>query len=133
MRNSVYEQFAIVREDSASLFTARLNETIYKLRDKQPKVTFSESDPLCAYVHYIVNENVPETVAEASAVEGISFVCAQCPYFEPETTQDGEVDKRKKWGYCPHAELERVKKTAPACDRCYEAIKEGDVRLCFID
>ena len=81
MRNSVYEQFAIVREDSASLFTARLNETIYKLRDKQPKVTFSESDPLCAYVHYIVNENVPETVAEASAVEGISFVCAQCPYF----------------------------------------------------
>jgi hypothetical protein len=133
MKNSVYEQFAIVREDSASLFTARLNETIYKLRDKQPKVTFSESDPLCAYVHYIVNENVPETVAEASAVEGISFVCAQCPYFKPITTQDGEVDKRRSYGDCEFAELGRVKKTSPACDKLFEAIKEGDVRLCFID
>ena len=133
MRNSVYEQFAIVREDSASLFTARLNEKIYELRDKSPKVQFSDSDPLCAYIHYIVNETAPETVAEASAVEGVSFVCAQCPYFQPALTQDGEVDKRKSWGDCEHDELGRVKKLAPACDKLYEAIKEGDVKICFTD
>ena len=133
MRNSVYEQFAIVREDSASLFTERLNEQIYRLRDKSPKVSFSESDPLCAYIHYIVNEKTPESVAEASEVNGVSFVCAQCPYFQPALTQEGEVDRRKKWGDCEHAELGRVMKTAPACDKLFEAIKEGDVRICFTD
>ena len=133
MKNSVYEQFATVHEDSASLFDAKLNAMVKELRAFNPKVVYSDHIPFYAHITYCVNENIPETVAEASAVEGISFVCAQCPYFEPEKTQDGEVDKRKKWGNCPHAELERVKKTAPACDRCYEAIKEGDVRLCFID
>lgn len=133
MKNSVYEQFAIVREDSASLFTARLNEKIYELRDNSPKVMFSDSDPLCAYIHYIVNEQTPETVAEASEVNGVSFVCAQCPYFKPALTQDGEIDKRKKWGDCEHTELGRTFKTAAACDKLYDAIKEGDVRVCFTD
>ena len=133
MRHSVYEQFAIVREDSASLFTAKLNEELYRLRDRNPSVKFHESDPLCAYIHYTVSVNTPESVAEASEITGVSFICAQCPYFIPPLRDDGEPDRRCKWGDCEHAELGRTAKTSQACDKLYELIREGDVRLCFME
>ena len=133
MKTSVYEQFAIVKEDSAALFTAKLNEQIYELRGLNPKVTFSESDPLCAYIAYIVNEKMPETITEASEMEGIRFVCAQCPFFKPVLKDDGEEDKRCKWGDCEHAVMGRTGKTTAACEKLYELIREGDVKVCFRD
>lgn len=133
MKRSSYEQFAIVAADSASLFTEKLNAEILRLKDNDPVVKFSESIPFYAQIKYTVDTTAPETVAEASEVEGVSFVCLQCPYFKPATKADGEVDKRVKWGDCEHTELGRTIKTAPACERLYELIKEGDVKLCFMD
>ena len=133
MKHSVYEQFVIVKEDSTSLFTAKLNEELYRLRDYNPTVKFHESDPLCAYIHYTVSVNTPETVAEASEASGVSFVCAQCPYFIPPTKADGEPDRRCKYGDCEHAELGRTFKTSPACEKLYQLIKEGDICLRFME
>ena len=133
MKRSSYEQFAIVASDTALSFSQKLNEEIYRLKNNDPVVYFSESNPFYARIKYVVNTETPETIAEASAVEGVSFVCMQCPYFIPVTTADGEIDKRYKWGDCEHAELGRTYKTTPACDKLYELIKEGDVRLCFMD
>lgn len=128
-----YDQFAIVHADSASLFNEELNAQIYRLKDHNPVVKFSESIPFYAQIKYRVNENTPETVSEASEIEGVHFVCAQCPYFTAPKKDDGTTDRRCKWGECPHAELGRVSKTAPACDRLFDAIKGGDVKLCFTD
>ena len=133
MKSSSYDQFAIVSADSASLFNQELNKEIYRLRDNHPTVHFSESIPFYAQIKYRVDETEPETIAEASAVEGVSFVCLQCPYFQPATRQDGEIDRRVKWGECEHSELGRTLKTQPACEKLYELIKEGDVKLCFMD
>jgi len=134
MKCSSYDQFAIVTADSAPLFNQQLNEEIYRLRNNFPVVEILRTEPpFFAQIKYRVHESTPETVSEASAAEGVSFVCFQCPYFKPALRADGEVDKRVKWGDCEHAELGRVLKTAPACDRCYETVKEGDVRLCFME
>lgn len=133
MKHSVYQQFATIHEDSASLFDAKLNAKVQELHDHDPKVNFSEHIPFYAHITYTVSESAPETIAEASAVEGVRFVCLQCPYFKPVLRDDGEVDRRAKWGDCEHAELGRVAKTAPACEKLYELIKEGDVKLCFMD
>ena len=134
MKRSSYEQFAIVASDSASLFTEQLNEEICRLKDNNPSVHFSEStSPFYARIKYTVNKETPETVAEASAVEGVRFVCLQCPYFKPVLKEDGTIDKRVKYGDCEHAEFGRTYKTSPACDKLYELIKEGDVKLCFMD
>lgn len=133
MRSSSYDQFAIVAADSATSFTQQLNEEIYRLRNNNPVVKFSESIPFYAQIRYRVNTDVPETVAEASEMEGVRFVCAQCPYFQPPLRDDGEPDKRCKYGDCEHTELGRTLKMNPACDRLYELIKEGDVKLCFMD
>lgn len=134
MRRSRYEQFAIVANDSASVFAEQLNAELFKHKDENPVVIFSESSsPFYAQIKYTVNTETPETLEEASAMEGVRFVCCQCPYYKPVLRDDGEIDKRCKWGDCEHAELGRVKKTAPACERLYELIKEGDVKLCFMD
>lgn len=133
MKSSVYEQFAIVKEDSAALFTARLNEQIYALREYNPTVTFSEADPLCAYIKYVARETAPESLSEEYESQGVRFICAQCPYYSPELKDDGTPDKRCKWGNCPHTDFRRTFKTSPACDKLYELIKEGDVKLCFLD
>lgn len=133
MKTSVYEQFATVHEDSASLFDAKLNEMVKELHDFNPKVKFSEQIPFYAHISYTVTEKTPESVAEATELEGASFVCAQCPFFVPELKDNGEPDKRCKWGNCEHAEFGRTYKTSNACDKLYELIKEGDVKLCFND
>ena len=134
MKRSTYEQFAIVAADTAALFTERLNAEIFRLKDNNPVVIFSESTfPFYARIKYVVDTEAPESIAEASAVEGVSFVCLQCPFFKPVLKEDGTIDKRVKWGDCEHAELGRTYKTAPACDKLYELIKEGDVKLCFMD
>ena len=134
MKRSNFEQFAIVSSDSASLFTEQLNAEIMRLKDNNPVVQFSEStSPFYARIKYVIDTEAPGTIAEASAVEGVSFVCLQCPYFQPALREDGEIDKRVKWGGCEHTELGRTLKTAPACEKLYELIKEGDVKLCFMD
>ena len=133
MKRSSYEQFAIVHADSALSFSQKLNEEMIRLKDHDPSVAFSETNPFYARIKYVVNTETPETIAEASEMEGVSFVCLQCPYFKPVTTEDGEIDRRYKWGDCEHAELGRTYKTTAACNRLYELIKEGDVKLCFTD
>ena len=133
MKNSYYEQYATVREDTAALFTAKLNEEIYRLRHYRPTVVISESDPLCAYVKYNISESMPETVAEASEIEGVKFRCEQCPYFTPMLKHDETIDKRCKYGDCPHAEMGRTLKESPACELLYNLISDFNVKLIFND
>ena len=131
MKRSSYEQFAIVKSDSASLFEKQLNEKVLELRNNYPEVHFSENIPLYAHIKYRVDTETPDSISEEYELVGARFTCAQCPYFEPVLRKDGEEDPRFKWGECPHSELGRVLKSASACDRLYEAIHEGGVKLCF--
>lgn len=133
MKRSTYEQFAIVASDSASLFNTQLNEEIYRLKDNNPVVHFSESIPFYAQIKYTVDSTTPENVREEYELQGVRFVCAQCPCFKAALKDDGTEDKRCKWGECEHSELGRVAKTESACDRLYELISEGGVRLCFTE
>jgi hypothetical protein len=133
MKRSSYEQFAIVHADSAPLFNQQLNEEIRRLKDNSPVVHFSESIPFYAQIKYIVNEEAPETISEASEMEGVRFVCAQCPYFKAPLKDDGTEDKRCKYGDCEHTELGRTFKSSPACEKLYELIAEGGIKICFAD
>ena len=135
MKRSSYEQFAIVRSDSAPLFEKQLNEKMYELRENYPEVKFSDSIPLYAQIKYRMETVAPESISEEFEMVGASFVCEQCPYFVPATNKNGSEDLRCKVGDCTHPdnELGRAYKTSPACDHLYELIKEGKVKLCFTE
>ena len=133
MKRSSYEQFAIVRSDSAPLFEKQLNEKMFELRENYPEVKFSDSIPLYAQIKYRVETIAPETISEEFEMVGACFVCEQCPYFVPATNKDGSEDLRCKVGDCTHPdnELGRAYKTSPACDHLYELIQKREVKLCF--
>lgn len=133
MRRSRYEQFAIVHADSASLFQKQLNEEIRRLRDNDPVVKFSESIPFYAQIKYYVDSTTPEKISEEYELQGVQFVCAQCPCFKAPLKDDGTEDKRCKYGDCEFSELGRTFKKTPACDKLYELITEGSVKLCFME
>ena len=132
MKRSSYEQFAIVKTDSASLFEEQLNEKVRCFKDMHPEVHFSEQIPFYAHITYFASTETPESISEEYEMAGVRFVCAQCPHFQPVLKDDGEIDMRFKYGDCPHSELGRVFKTEAACDKLYELIHEGRVKLCFI-
>ena len=135
MKRSSYEQFAIVRSDSAPLFEKQLNERVYELRDNYPEVKFSESIPLYAQIKYRMETTAPESISDEYEMVGACFVCGQCPYFVPATNKNGSVDLRCKVGDCTHLdnELGRAYRTSPACDHLYEAIRGREVKLCFTE
>ena len=135
MKRSSYDQFAIVRSDSAPLFEKQLNERVYELRNNYPEVKFSESIPLYAQIKYRQETIAPESISDEYEMAGACFVCEQCPYFVPATNKDGTEDLRCKVGDCTHPdnELGRTFKTSPACDRLYEVIRGRKVKLCFTE
>lgn len=136
MRRSHYDQYAIVSEDSAQLFNEEVNAEIFRLKDKHPIVHFSEStSPFVAQIKYTETEDIPETLEDEYQLAGALFVCAQCPFFEPDRTADGEIDKRSKKGNCKHprSEYGRAIKDAAACDKLYKLISERSVRICFTE
>lgn len=131
MKRSSYEQFAIVKSDSASLFEKQLNEKMFELRDNYPEVKFSDSIPLYAQIKYRKETIAPETISEEYELVGARFTCAQCPHFKPMTRKDGEEDPRFKYGDCEFSDLGRTYKATAACEKLYELIHEGSVKLCF--
>lgn len=133
MKSLDFVQFATVKANSAALFTTRLNEEIYRLRDKSPEVRFSVCDPLTAYIEYSVNEKTPENIEEVEALEGIRFVCEQCPHFHAILKADGTVDGRVKYGDCDYDENEfgRTMKRSAACPRLYELLQGDNVVIRF--
>lgn len=135
MKSSSYEQFAIVHADSASLFNEQLNAEIFRLRDHNPVVKFSESIPFYAQIKYTMHIKSPECLGDEYELQGVTFACDLCPHFLPARTRKGEVDKRCKIGDCSYNgnEFGRALNTSSACDHLYELIKEGKVRLCFTE
>lgn len=134
MKSLVFSQFSTVRANTDALFTAKLNDEVYRLKDKSPNVKFSVADPLVAYIEYLESEKQPETIEEVEALEGIRFVCEQCPHFHPVLKADETVDERCKFGDCDFDgnELGRTMKNAAACSHLYDLLKDGKgVRICF--
>lgn len=124
-----YQQFAIVYGDSAQSLTDQLNAKLYELRDKHPTVTF---EGLIARIQYTEDERIPETLAEEYEAQGVRLTCGDCPYFCPTIKSDGTVDRRSKWGGCHLSEF-GAKRSSAACEKLFEALNAGRVKLCVED
>lgn len=122
-----YQQYAIVTSDSASALTDQLNAKMRELRDKRPTVTF---EGMIARIQYTETEREPETLAEEYEARGVNLTCEDCPYFCPVTKADGSLDMRAKWGGCHLSENGHTDKRSMACDKLFEALERGEVKLC---
>lgn len=130
MKKSSFQQYRIVREDTAQQLTETLNAWMYKLRHKHPSVQF---EGLTARIEYTETEEDPESIADEYAVQGARFTCQDCPYFEPMLKADGTEDRRAKIGGCEHKDLRRTYKDSTACEYLFTQIRNGRVRLCLAE
>lgn len=127
--NKSIEKFAIVRETAAAQFEEKLNDVLFELKDKSPSVEFDTvGADMVARIRY---KESFEIVAEKQSEVGVKFTCADCPCFEYEKNADGSIDRRKKWGGCPYAFMERTTLETAACDVLYNGIRNGDIGLIF--
>jgi hypothetical protein len=130
MKRESYQQFAIVSADSAQLLTEKLNATLKELRHKDPAVTF---EGLTARVSYTEREEAPEDLQEVFELEGAGFFCGMCPFFKAMTKKDGTADSRNKHGLCPMSKFGKTRADSRACERLYQMIMSGEVKLCLAE
>lgn len=132
MRRECFQQYAIVAADSAQSLTEQLNSKLRELQDKRPQVTF---EGLIARISYTENVYLMEELADEYEAVGIKLSCQDCPMFEPVRKMDGTIDKRAKWGGCEYSPLGygQTTKQSKACNRLYEMINSGEVKLCLAE
>ena len=128
MTSRSYQQFAIVQCDSAQQLTEQLNAELVRLKGKNPTVTF---EGLIARIQYMETEDVPESLAEEYEMRGVRLTCEDCPFFSPTLKADGTIDQRAKWGGCPWTEYKRTSKCSRACDKLFQMLNDGEVRICL--
>lgn len=132
MRRECFQQYAIVAADSAQSLTEQLNSKLRELQDKRPQVTF---EGLIARISYTENVYLMEELADEYEAVGIKLSCQDCPLFQPVLKMDGTIDKRAKWGGCEYSPLGygQTTKQSKACNRLYEMINSGEVKLCLAE
>lgn len=130
MRHEIYQQFAIVQGDTAQSLTEQLNAKMRELSHKSPTVSF---EGLIARISYTEEETVAESTSDAFMEKGVHLLCEDCPYFQPDLKADGTVDRRSKKGRCIFAHYGTTFKNNPACDKVFEKLNTGEVRLCLAE
>ena len=125
-----YQQYAIVAADSAQQLTEQLNAELIRLRDKKPTVTF---EGMIARIQYTESETIPETLAEEYETQGVRLTCEDCPFFCPTIKADGTRDLRAKWGGCHLKEGGMAKKSSMACEKLFQKMNNGEVKLCVTE
>lgn len=133
MKQERYQQFLTVKAEAPEIFTEDLNKAIYELRDKSPVVHFSETDPLCAYISFTERYQSPENIGDEYELQGVQFTCEMCPLFTPIMKKNGTPDARLRYGDCPESEFGRTYKDSHACDKLYQMLKAGRVKLVSVD
>lgn len=132
MRREVFQQYAIVAADSAQDLTEQLNAKLRELSAKRPQVTF---EGLIARISYTEEAHFIEDLSDEYEAVGIKLKCQDCPLFQPVRKMDGSIDKRAKWGGCEYSPLGygQTTKCSNACNRLFEMINSGEVRLCLAE
>lgn len=71
-------------------------------------------------IYVKLTELAPETLVEAKQMQGCDHVCKDCHYCERDRNRFGEVDARKKYGYCIQGTTRRkIRIDQTVCDTFY--------------
>ena len=130
MKRESFTQYSIVAADTAQRLSEQLNAEVYRLRHKQPTVTF---EGLMARIAYTETDEEPEDVRDEYHLKGVQLTCQDCPFFEPIRKADGTEDRRVKIGDCSYKPLGRTFRDSMACDILFQKINNGEVRLCLAE
>lgn len=122
--DTIYKsKICMVRETDAQFFEQAFNETIERLAQFEPEpgtIQYDDGAWWCA-ITYTEKERVIESVSDIYAMEGIRYLCKNCPLHEPVT------DGRVKYASCKYASLGRSHLEHGACEYFYKQLLQNKI------
>lgn len=125
MKHLKNPRIAVIEAQNAVQFENMINDKLDELSTYNPALTIEHGRFYRAYIQYVVETTLPETIAERFELCGFYFKCRDCSQFERARNRDGSIDRRAKYGYCLYKER-RAHEDMTACERFHiELLKAG--------
>lgn len=116
MKEHKYTQCILCEGATFQEAVDKFNREMQKYADFNP--TYERAgEAFLIYIRLVKFE--PETVVEAKHLEGCTNYCRDCVHCVRETTRFGEIDSRKKCGYCSLNGMIRIRIDQIVCDEFY--------------
>lgn len=123
MRVDKFPQIAVIESDTAQEFEAEFNRRAKDLNaNKSSVTTMYDNGKFVALIEYECVERTIDTVTDEFHMEGIKYICDECPYMEDPD------DKRVMHVDCKYAEFGRTHRKQEACELFYRQIKQGKIK-----
>lgn len=122
MQTKSLKKLAAVTGATAEEFQTAFNAKMVELAAQgveDPEVIFNPRQGHCCYITWHEQVQEIEGVADEFHLEGLRFLCGNCPLHEPVT------DGRRKTTGCRYAELGVVHLEHEACELFYKMLKQG--------
>lgn len=121
MKVKIRRAFSCIQEENGPRFQEEMNKILGE--HLNVKITYPPAPPFTAYLEYQIEEHVPETIAEEYEVAGAMHRCKECPHLERTS------DARRKRFPCQYATYGISSIDMPCCDRFYEELESGVIKL----
>ena len=124
MVTNEHEKIKIIQTPDPKEFEKQFNEATDQLQGKKytAKVQPFTGKDHCAYIFYEELEEIYNLVSDEFHLQGIHYLCSQCPYHEP------QEDGRKKLVWCKYADNGFTDLRHEACEMFYTEVKQKKVK-----
>ena len=114
----------IVSEHDPAEYERAFNDMSEKLSRFSPKIKdVFEDGRFTSIFSYEVTEKIPENAKDRAELEGIRYLCKNCPHM----VNDG--DRRKKRRPCDAREFGTTFEDCDACNLFYEELLQGKIEV----
>lgn len=118
-------RIAVIEAQNASQFEYLINDKMDELAHCSPTLSIEHGRFYRAYIQYMIETIMPETVQDRFELCGLHFTCRDCSQIEYARNKDGSIDKRAKYAYCKFRDG-RTHPDMTACERFHiEILRSG--------
>lgn len=123
MRTTTFKQYRLIQAGSIDELEAKVNDAIRELQEFDPAVVFSDfASGFFARIEYKECEEIIETIADEFHLQGLRYVCAQCPL------HDDIEDHRRVMVGCKYSEFGETNLKHECCEMFYRELKAGRLK-----
>lgn len=123
MKRNNFKQYRLIEAGSINDLETKVNDAIRGLQDYNPVVVFSDfASGFFARIEYEECEEIVETIADEFHLQGLRYVCSQCPL------HDEIEDRRRVMVGCDYAEFGETNLKHECCEMFYRELKAGRLK-----
>lgn len=122
MRIRKLNECKVIKTTEPADFEQQFRSALEGVKDPQIMTDYKDGF-FVAIITWQTDAEVVETVRDEFHLEGLRYVCGQCPYLE----HDG--DGRKKRFPCKYAEYGTARVDSECCEMFYRQLKQGVIHV----